>query len=75
MKKIKVLTENCIGCGACVGIDPEHFTFNDEGYSIPKSNENLDSESLMNAIESCPVGIISFEEVKENEKEDNDETV
>ena len=77
MKKINVLTENCIGCGACVGIDPEHFTFNDEGYSIPKSNENLDSESLMNAIESCPVGIISFKEVdepsdEEVEKEDNE---
>ena len=78
MKKIKVLTENCIGCGACVGIDPEHFTFNDEGYSIPKSNENLDSEALMNAIESCPVGIISFEEEKvpspSDETINNDET-
>ncbi len=70
MKKIKVLTENCIGCGACVGIDPEHFTFNDEGYSIPKSNDNLDSEALMNAIESCPVGIISFEEVNDSKTDD-----
>ena len=75
MKKIKVLTENCIGCGACVGIDPEHFTFNDEGYSIPKSNENLDSEALSNAIESCPVGIISFEDTHEEDDKKVDETV
>lgn len=69
MKKIKVDTDNCIGCGACVGIDPKHFAFNDEGYSTPISNEDLDSEALMNAIEACPVGIISFEEVNEPQEE------
>ena len=59
MKKLVVKTENCIGCGACVGIDSEHFTFNDDGFSIPVSNENLDSDKLQTAIDSCPVGIIS----------------
>ena len=34
MKKIKVNTEGCIGCGACVGLDPEHFDFNEEGLSL-----------------------------------------
>ena len=68
MKKLKVLTENCIGCGACVGIDPEHFDFNDDGLSHVISEENLESEALQNAIESCPVSIISIEE--ENEDED-----
>lgn len=66
MKKLKVLTENCIGCGACVGIDPEHFDFNEDGLSQVISEENLESENLQNAIESCPVGIISIEEEQEN---------
>ena len=71
MKKLKVLTENCIGCGACVGIDPEHFDFNDDGLSHVISEENLESEDLQNAIESCPVSIISIEE--ENVEETNEE--
>lgn len=66
------MSENCIGCGACVGIDPEHFAFNDEGLSTVISNESLDSENLMNAIEACPVGIISFEN-DDNEKEENEQ--
>lgn len=62
MKKIKVNQEACIGCGACVAIDPEHFNFNDEGLSNPISNENLESENLKNAIESCPTTAISITE-------------
>ncbi|MBR1818344.1 MAG: ferredoxin [Bacilli bacterium] len=62
MKKIVVNTSNCIGCGACVGIDPEHFDFNDDGLSHPISQENLDSPDLQNAFASCPVAIISLEE-------------
>lgn len=58
MKKIKVSEERCIGCGACVAIDPEHFEFNDEGKSTPITNENLESENLVNAIESCPTSAI-----------------
>ena len=66
MKKIKVLTDQCIGCGACVGIDPEHFDFNEDGLSHVISEENVDSEALKEAIESCPVGIISLEETNED---------
>ena len=62
MEKIKVLTDQCIGCGACVGIDPEHFDFNEDGLSHVISEENLESEALKDAIDSCPVGIISLEE-------------
>ena len=65
MKKIKVLTDQCIGCGACVGIDPEHFDFNEDGLSHVISEENLESEALKDAIDSCPVGIISLEESAE----------
>lgn len=65
MEKIKVLTDQCIGCGACVGIDPEHFDFNEDGLSHVISEENLESEALKDAIDSCPVGIISLEESAE----------
>lgn len=62
MKKIVLKTESCIGCGACVGIDAEHFEFSDDGYSMIKSQDNLDSTALSDAIDACPVAIISLEE-------------
>lgn len=68
MKKINVSEERCIGCGACVAIDPEHFEFNDEGKSSVITNENLESENLVNAIESCPTSAIEMLE-QESETE------
>ena len=54
MKKLNVNKEACIGCGACVAIDSEHFDFGDDGLSEAISQENLDSENVANAISSCP---------------------
>ncbi len=65
MKKLKVNTEGCIGCGACVGLDPEHFDFNDEGYSVVTKEENIDSELAQTVVEACPVAVISYEEEEE----------
>ena len=62
MKKIIVNEDACIGCGACVQIDSEHFEFNDEGLSHAKNNDNLDSADLASAIQSCPTSAISIEE-------------
>lgn len=62
MKKLKVNTEGCIGCGACFSIDPEHFTSNDEGLSVVKSEKNIDPDAIQNIIAACPVGVISYEE-------------
>lgn len=59
MKKL-VVNDNCIGCGMCQAIDEEHFEM--DGTSTVISQDNLDSENLNNAIESCPVGAISIEE-------------
>ena len=64
MKKI-VVKDTCIGCGMCIAIDEEHFDFQDN-LSHAKSNENLDSEALQNAISSCPVGAIEI--VEDDEK-------
>lgn len=66
MKKIIVNTDGCIGCGACVAIDPDHFDFNDDGLSVVTNQDNLESEELLNAIESCPVAVITVEEVAED---------
>ena len=60
MRNINVDKDTCIGCGACVAIDEEHFDFDSEGKSNVISNENLESANLANAIESCPVGAISM---------------
>ena len=65
MKKLKVNTEGCIGCGACVGLDPEHFTFNEDNLSVVKSEENIEEEKITNIVEICPVGVISYEESEE----------
>ena len=61
MKKL-IVNENCIGCGACIAIDSEHFDFNDEGFSTVISNENLDTDEVKNAISSCPVNAIKIED-------------
>ena len=70
MKKLCVDETKCIGCGACVAVDADHFDFNDNGVSCAKTQEGvLDengnvSEAVQSAIDSCPVGAI---EVKEEE--------
>lgn len=62
MKKIFVNEEACIGCGACVAIDSEHFDFNDDGLSEVINNENIESENAKNAISSCPTNAIVYVE-------------
>ncbi len=71
MKQINVKKENCIGCGACVAIDPEHFEFDEEGKSSVITNENIENKNLINAIESCPTCAI---EIIETEEELNEKT-
>ncbi len=68
MKKINVNKDACIGCGACVAVDPQHFDFNDEGLSNPISQENLDSKELADAISSCPTAAISIIDIGKQEK-------
>lgn len=72
-KEIIVDKSMCIGCGACMGLDPEHFEINDEGVSEVISNENLETEELQNAIEGCPVQIIKIEEKKDNNNKEVEE--
>ena len=48
MKELKV-NENCIGCGMCVAIDPDHFEIVD-GLSEATNSNNLESEALKNLL-------------------------
>lgn len=70
MKKLHVNEEACIGCGACVAIDSEHFDFNDDGLSSVISNENIETDDVKNAISSCPTNAISYVENSECECDD-----
>lgn len=58
MDILDVEKTKCIGCGACVSIDSEHFDFDSDGLSMVISQNNLKSEQLTDAIESCPTGAI-----------------
>lgn len=74
MEKLKV-NENCICCGACISIAPELFDYSDEGTSKPIDKEITEEYAGLahEAIDTCPVGAISLEEVTEVE-ENNDAT-
>ena len=62
MKKLIVDDSVCIGCGMCAAMDEEHFMINDNGLSEVKSQENLESETLKNVVDSCPVSAIKLAE-------------
>ena len=61
--KVKV-TEECIGCGACVAIAPEVFEMNSETMkSIVKKQPSKDEEQkTKDAANACPVNAIKISE-------------
>lgn len=69
MEKLYV-NDNCIGCGMCVAIDPDHFAIVD-GLSEATNSDNLDSEALKNAQDSCPTSAIHIAEESENKALDD----
>ncbi len=68
-KQFKV-TDQCIGCMACVGIAEEIFKMNDEGKAfVAKPVETPEEEQLaMEAMEACPVDAIVEVEPAEEQK-------
>ena len=66
MKKLIVDDSVCMGCGMCTALDEEHFEMNDAGLSEVKSQDNLESDTLQNAVDSCPVGAIKLAEESED---------
>ena len=58
--KVQVISDLCIGCGACHAIAPEVFDMNDEGLAYVKSNDNVENnkDAVIDAVESCPTSAI-----------------
>lgn len=60
MKAI-VNKDTCIGCGACTGVCPDVFTFDDEGKAEAGVVADGMEDSVQEAVASCPVGAIEAE--------------
>lgn len=65
MKKVKVLKDVCIGCGACQAICSDVYKIEDDGLAkviVDEVPENLE-EDAMDALENCPTSaIVEIEE-------------
>jgi len=59
MKKVVLNEDRCIGCGACMSVAPDNFTFSDEGRA-ELINAELTNEAI-EASEMCPVSAITIE--------------
>lgn len=70
MSKVMVDQEKCIGCGACVAIDPENFDFNEEGLSTVVKEEANDKAK--EAEEACPTFAINIVSEEDSENNSND---
>jgi len=59
------VTEECIGCRACVEVSPRHFEMNSEGKAYVKVQPLSENEikSCRSAMEACPVEAIVEEPV------------
>jgi len=62
MKKLKIDQEKCIGCGLCASIAQETFRLNQEGKAEVTSQSGNEEAKIREAIDSCPVTAISWEE-------------
>lgn len=62
--KVKVNKEKCIQCGGCVGICPDVFDFDDDGFACAKIEEVPDNEkdAVKQAADFCYGDAIIVEE-------------
>lgn len=52
--------EACIGCGLCTTIAENTFELGDDGKAEVKNPTGNAEEKVQDAIDSCPVGAISW---------------
>lgn len=69
MKKVKVLKDVCIGCGACGAICSKVYEIDDDGLAKVIVDEVPEEvmEDAIDALENCPTSAIV--EVEENDEE------
>jgi len=60
MKKFKVDPAVCIGCGTCTALAPNSFKMGDNAKAQAQDPTADPEETIQNAIDSCPVGAISW---------------
>ncbi len=60
MTKIEVNKDVCIGCGSCVSIAEDTFTFGEDGLAEAKEQEI--TEEVRDAAEACPTDAITLTE-------------
>lgn len=61
--EVVVDRDGCIGCGLCAGTCPEVFQMAEDGLSEVHGAVTADTEdSVREAVDSCPVSVISIEE-------------
>lgn len=62
--KVKVIKEQCIGCGACAAICDDVFEINEEGLSTVKTEEvpKEHEDAVSDAVDSCPTSAIEKED-------------
>lgn len=63
MAKVPVVdTDTCTGCGLCEQIAPNTFRLGDEGVAEVVDPQGDDEATIQEAIDSCPVEAISWQE-------------
>lgn len=60
LKKKPVVSNACIGCGACVAISGDVFELNDDGYSVVIDIPDYEGKDVDDSIVACPVSAISW---------------
>lgn len=60
LKKKPLVSNACIGCGACVAISWDVFELNDDGYSIVIDIPDYEGKDVDDSISACPVSAISW---------------
>ena len=64
MVKIPIVDQDgCVGCGNCEEICSEVFQLNDDGVAEVNDPEGATEYKIRDAIDSCPVECIHWEEV------------
>jgi ferredoxin len=58
---VSVDRDLCIGCGMCVSICPQVFEMDDKEIAIVRANPAEMTDTLQEAVDSCPTSAISIE--------------
>ena len=63
IKRVTINQEECVGCESCVELCPDVFEFDEDAQKATVIQaEGGDEECIQEAIDSCPVECIEWEE-------------